>query len=227
MNAVTTREILEKLNIKVRTLRRWQELELIPAPTVKPHPAGQGRLATWPAWVMDRCLAIRKLTNEQKTLDEVAEILGPPKPPRRRYRFKEVMERRERELKLFRASEVIGKTLRRFARSSLERADFELLSQDGLTKALELAENGHMPVLLVTEAGSEVVPAFLVGHYLVRQRDYNPIAIIPFSELMAEGIENSGDRTAPTNQVEFHSEGKSRTVKFDYIPDFDFKFHKD
>ena len=227
MDAVTTHDIIEKLNIKVRTLRRWQELELIPPPTVQPHPAGRGRLATWPAWVMDRCLEIRKLTNEQKTLDEVAELLGSPEPPKRKYRFKDVSERRERELSLFRARESVGKTLRKFARSTLEWPDFELLSQDLLEKALKLAKDGHMPLLFITQDSAEVAPAFLASHYLARRSDCAVIAVIPLTELISEDLQGQIAPTRPVNKVQINTGTRSKTVSFDYIPDFDFKIHEE
>ncbi len=227
MDAVTTRDILEKLNIKVRTLRRWQELELIPAPTVQPHPEGRGRLATWPAWVMDRCLEIRKLTNEQKTLDEVAELLGKPEPPKRKYRFKEDSERRERQLSLFRARETIGKTLRKFARSTLEWSDLELLSQDNLDKAITLAEDGHMPLLFITQESAEVAPAFVASHYLTGRTDCSVVAVIPLIDLISSDCPQQKGPSHPVNKVQINSGKRSKTVSFEYLPDFDFKIHEE
>ena len=223
MDFVTSRDILEKLNVKPRTLRRWQELDLIPAPTVVPHPEGRGRLATWPSWVMGRCLEIRRLTSEQKTLQEVAELLGSPKPPKRKYRFKEVSERRERELSLFRARECIGKTLRKFARDSLEWPDSDLLSQDQLDMAMSLAEAGHQPVLFVTREFCEVGPAFIASHYLTERPDRVLIAIIPLAELILDDTQQQQMQSCPVNEIDIKSGTQSTRVSFEYVPDFGFK----
>ncbi len=186
MDRVTTQDILAELEIKVRTLRHWQELELIPPPTVGPHPGGRGRQATWPIWVLDRCLEIRKLTSEQKTLQEVADLLGPPKPPKRKYSFQKAAENRDRELslQLFRVRENVGKGLRRFARNTLEIADADLVTRKQFDQLMAIEEEGRTPMLVVTLNNTSVMPADQIGRHCLET--FEIVAIVPLARMSAD-----------------------------------------
>ncbi|HVX62149.1 MAG TPA: MerR family transcriptional regulator [Pirellulales bacterium] len=75
-STVTTSEILASAGIKtVRTLMRWHQIGLLPAPEIGTHPNGRGKIAYWPAWVLDRCQEIRRLTDEGIGLTEIAKKL--------------------------------------------------------------------------------------------------------------------------------------------------------
>lgn len=182
MDEVTTEGILEKLGLKsARTLRRWIELGLIPAPSVKPHPGGRGRIATWPATVLDRCLQIREKLREGKKLEEVGELLS-----RRKYRFADDWAARERQLQLLRVRESATKSLRKFARNSLELLDHQVLTADQLRNAVELVNEGLNPMLIVDESGTTVVPASQVSDRLASQPDSTVLAVVALTNLLMQ-----------------------------------------
>jgi DNA-binding transcriptional MerR regulator len=187
MDDITTKDILRELRLSSpRTIRRWQELGLIPSPTVVQHPEKRGRMATWPAWVLDRCLKIRELTNDGKTLAEVDQILGPPVPPkRRRYLFKDAMKQRDRELALFRLRELVGQALRSFSRNNLVRSDPDLVSAEQYAFAEKLQSTGGDPVLVVTRDATNVLASASIGEQLEKHKGDGVVALIWLSAALS------------------------------------------
>lgn len=188
MDDITTKDILRELRLSSpRTIRRWQELGLIPSPTVVQHPEKRGRMATWPAWVLERCLEIRKLTkNERKTLEEVADILGEPMPPkRRRHSFKDSMKQRKHEAALFRLREFVGQALRSFSRNNLVRSDADLVSVEQYTLAGKLQSTGDEPVLVVTHDATNVMTAASIGEQFAKHKGDGVVAFIWLSEALS------------------------------------------
>lgn len=187
MDDLTTQDILEKLGLKsARTLRRWRELGLIPSPLVKPHPDGRGRIATWPATVLDRCLEIREKLREGRTLEEIAATVG-----KRKYRFQDDWDARERQLELFRLRETATKSLRKFARNCLERLDHTIITKEDFAEALKLAANGQEPMLVVTESDSTVVPRSGLTEGIARLPAGCLLAIIPINQLLRDSSTDS------------------------------------
>ena len=72
---ITSTEILKQAGIKnVKTLTRWHQQGIIPAPIVKTHPAGRGKVGYWPSWVAAKCVRIRQLQDEGIPLKQAAEV---------------------------------------------------------------------------------------------------------------------------------------------------------
>lgn len=180
MDELTTQQILEKIGLKsARTLRRWSELGLIAGPVVKPHPGGRGRIAHWPASIINRCVEIREKIREGLTLEEIGKI-----PVRRQYRFQDDWDERNRRLELLRLRETVTKSLRRFCRNSLELLDHQLVSREQLLEARRLAAEGHEIYLVVQEAGSSVTTKANLNVSIASQSGENILAIIAISHLI-------------------------------------------
>ncbi len=76
---ITSTEIRQRLGIRAqRTLTRWHQRGLIPAPVIATHPSGRGKLAYWPRWVFYRCQELCRATRSGARLDEVDAVnVGP------------------------------------------------------------------------------------------------------------------------------------------------------
>lgn len=73
---IASAEILRKTGIKAgRTLTRWYQQGLIPAPMIATHPNGRGKMAYWPEWVLDRCREIIALQKQGQSLDRIRSML--------------------------------------------------------------------------------------------------------------------------------------------------------
>jgi DNA-binding transcriptional MerR regulator len=64
-----------KAGVSKRTLLRWTEARLLPAPTVIPHPNGRGRVGVWPAWVQSRIEQVKGLQAQGLSLDAIGQAL--------------------------------------------------------------------------------------------------------------------------------------------------------
>ena len=65
---VTSAEILAGTGLKSgKTLTRWHQQGVIPAPIIGTHPSGRGKISYWPDWVLERCQRIVALQKEGYT----------------------------------------------------------------------------------------------------------------------------------------------------------------
>lgn len=186
MDEVTTRDILRKVALKsVRGFRQWMEIGLIPRPTVRRHPKGQGRIATWPASVIDRCIEIRRLTRENLSLVEIFKRLGPWSPPQKRKRGKQPSLREsEVEAHLFRLRELANKALRRFGRACVNFPDQAVLSRTHFDRALKLIKRGRQPLLLVTSTEIDVLSDRSFPKWLASKSDEHVFGVILLQGLL-------------------------------------------
>lgn len=44
-----------------KVLSRWHKAGLLPRPRIEAHPGGRGTVATWPSWVLERCMTLAAL----------------------------------------------------------------------------------------------------------------------------------------------------------------------
>ena len=73
---ITSKEILLGTGIQSgKTLTRWYQRGLIPKPEVRIHPSGNGKMAYWPSWVLNRCVRIKDLVARGRSLDEISDLL--------------------------------------------------------------------------------------------------------------------------------------------------------
>ena len=238
MERVTSREILDKLGLEsARTLRRWRELNLIPPPETDTHPSGRGRIASWPRWVLDRCLEIRRLTREGHTLKEIGEMLGSDweklgsdwekAKRKRRYRFQEAMLAREREMRQFRLEEIVRRRLRKLIRHYDEKYYAGLVTLDILDHAVELADNGYNPVFVVTEKRVTVVPDFLVSQHLAAATDNEPLLVIPIGNLVLTDDADHNATVRPASKIVRKAGSSSSQESYRYSGDWEFKMLDD
>lgn len=184
---VTTSDILNRVGLKsISAFRKWLDAGLIPRPTLRKHPRGKGRIAIWPASVVDRCIEIRRLTRKKISLEEIFEKLGawtPPSKPRKPR--KSSLPGLEREAMLFRLRELANKALRRFARECVNFPDQEIFSLAQLKIAKRQMQRGQQPLLLVTQKGMDVVSATKFSEWLTTSPLSNLVtAVIPVQGLL-------------------------------------------
>ncbi|QEF98903.1 hypothetical protein Mal15_29610 [Stieleria maiorica] len=160
MADVTSREIMDATGIAdVTTLIRWHGKEgLIPPPDVRTHPNGRGKMAYWPEWVLERCLRIKQLRKEGKSLAEIRQLLGnnwqqAAREHQRRYVFSQVSHRmdvRAAHSNLQQAVEQILASWIKERRAALTRSSVQTVTIEAMQRAIELMEQGINPVLIVT-----------------------------------------------------------------------------
>jgi hypothetical protein len=74
---ITTSDVMGHVGLaSPRTLIRWQDAGLVPAPKRVRHPNGRGVIGQWPDWIFRRCDQIRELQAAGWSLDKIADQLG-------------------------------------------------------------------------------------------------------------------------------------------------------
>lgn len=173
MADVTSREIMKATGIaNVATLVRWHGKEkLIPPPDVRTHPSGRGKMAFWPEWVLHRCLRIKQLRNEGKSLAEIRQLLGDDwekaeRQHQRRYVFADVshqMDVRAAHSNLQQAVEHFLAVWIKERRAAITKSSVQALSIQVMEKAIDLMGQGIKPVLIVTAESVLVTADFAVS----------------------------------------------------------------
>lgn len=189
MEFVTSREILDKLEIKsAKTLTRWHQRGLIPPPEIRKHESGRGRQAYWPHWVLSRCLQIKELVQSGQTLDEIADLLASDDKthkPGRKYVFSEASKRLDEDAFAYHTRNLIDEQLRQYSQSSQELAPTEQVPSAVINSAIELAREGYRPVLIVAGETVRAVPDFAVSLELADGEEINQmILVLPLKHLI-------------------------------------------
>ena len=179
--SVTSKQILQATGLKTaKTLTRWAKSGIIPGPHVGTHPAGRGKIAYWPNWVLERCQRIAELMRQGHTLGSAASVLE----SERTLRLIDEVEKspdlgallskkvelpngRETSLELvidaFIARAVdniaLGEGVRNKLIMQLRKAEVAELS-------LRLFHAGYNPICVFNGERIEVIPDFLVSHRL-------------------------------------------------------------
>ena len=177
MADVTSRDIMDAAGIAdITTLIRWHGKEmLIPPPDVRTHPNGRGKMAYWPEWVLQRCLRIKQLRKEGKSLAEIRQLLGSDwqqaerehkHKHKRRYVFADV----SRQMDIRAAHANLQQAVQRFLgtwikerRAMLTRSSVQTVTAEVMQQAIELMGKGINPVLIVTTDSVLVTADFAVG----------------------------------------------------------------
>lgn len=173
MADVTSREIMDATGIaNVATLVRWHGKEkLIPPPEIRTHPSGRGKMAYWPEWVLHRCLRIKQLRKEGRSLEEIRQLLGDDwekseQQHRRRYVFAEVshqMDVQAAHSNLQQAVEHFLAVWIKERRAAITRSSTQTISSQVVQRAIDLMEQGIKPVLIVTSDSVLVTADFAVS----------------------------------------------------------------
>ncbi len=188
---VTSRDIMEEVKIKnVKTLTRWYQAGVIPEPTIERHPNGHGTMAYWPSWVLEHCRAVKQMTDDGKTINEIAGAYGNdwlkieakyPPTKKRRYNFKEVSEKMDREHLLMDICDSIYKRIAKHLvsiRGHLETTTYPPVTRNVVLKVLDLVEHGHNPVLILTAERTAAVPDFIVSLHLARNQESGDLLLV-------------------------------------------------
>ncbi len=165
---VTSREIMEICEIKnVKTLTRWYQAGLIPEPNVQRHPGGAGRIAFWPEWVLNHCRAIKQLTANGQTIEQIKETFGSDWETiahrYQRYNFLEVSQKMDFDNAMWSVQEVIDDVLVKFlgdARESILSVNEPLIVREIVIQGLDLMRQSYNPVLILAFERIVVVPDF-------------------------------------------------------------------
>ena len=180
MGDVTSRDVMSAADISdVDTLTRWYAKErLIPAPEIRTHPNGRGKIAYWPEWVLHRCVRIKQLRKGGKSLAEIREILGndwsaASRDHERRYRFIDASRTIDKGAALRNMRELVADVLIRWVKThhaTMLDKILQGISAGTIDKAVEMVEQGINPVLVLTSQGTVLTADFAVSHYLSRCR---------------------------------------------------------
>jgi DNA-binding transcriptional MerR regulator len=219
---VTTQEILEKSGIKVgKTLTRWHQAGLIPPPTIGTHPSGRGKVAYWPAWVMQRCIRIRQLVDHGMSLAEIGATLGKnweqeERRYRRRYDFRTASERLDIEKCLANLDELVSHKLAPFWSRMKNGRDLNekwtnLAWQEGAKGILQLAQAGFNVVLVIDGESLWVVPDFIISHTLAMAPKGPPLIVVAITEEVRAAF--SGTKYSVPDKIKVVPSQKIRVLK--------------
>lgn len=202
---VTSRDIMEALKVKnVKTLTRWYQAGVIPEPSIERHPDGHGTMAYWPSWVLEHCRAVKQMTDEGKTINEIAgafgnnwlEVAAKYPPQKRRYKFKEVSEKMDREHLLMNICDEIYRKIAKhlvIIRGQLLTTAYPPVTRNVVLQALDMIEQGHNPVLILTAEGTAVVPDFIVSLQLAKNQESSVLLlVIPLIPILKQFMKPAG-----------------------------------
>ena len=179
---VSSQEILEKTGLKSpRTLTRWHQRGVIPKPVIRTHPSGRGKMAFWPDWVLERCIRINELRKRGHTVDEAVMLIDIEQEEQERQNLgekpniSEVLEskvlkiRKEKAISLLDIfiAIIVGDLKHLISdRSVRNTIAVKFKEEKYLDLAIDYLDAGYNPVLLFDGNKLEIVPDFLVSHYL-------------------------------------------------------------
>jgi hypothetical protein len=191
---ITSQQILQATGLKSqKTLTRWAHAQIIPEPLIGTHPAGRGKIAYWPDWVLERCKRIVELQRQGHTLSsalaaiEYERMLCNIKHAETAPDVNKALS--EKKVALPGGREVdLGSLLAALVAKEAESvvADAVLRSKLGAemrkagvaAQGLQLAAAGYNPICLFDGRQIEVVPDFLVSHWLSEEKPFAPAWIV-------------------------------------------------
>ncbi len=180
MDTLTTQELLAKLRLKSpETLRRWREAGLIDGPTIEPVSSGRGRIARWPAQVFAQAMDVREKLKSGMTLEQITAEKPTKRTSRRKYVYKEVSQKLDREGFLFRLRDLVTDSLRQFSRQNLGALGPELITDEDLTTAEAIERRGEHPVIVVSENSAVVLGVKDLAKWLDQKWPCDVLAVIP------------------------------------------------
>ena len=181
MDTLTTSQLLAKLNLKSpETLRRWREAGLIDGPTIETVSSGRGRIAKWPAQAFAQAIDVREKLKSGKTLEQIIAEKATQPTTRRKYVFKTVSQKLDREGFLLRLRDLVTSSLLHYSRRNFGTFGSELVRETHLKAAEAIERIGEHPVILVSENTAVVRSVKDVGEYLEKsQWPFAVLTIIP------------------------------------------------
>jgi hypothetical protein len=183
---VTSKQILEAAGLKSpKTLTRWAKAGVIPEPHIGTHPAGRGKIAYWPNWVLERSKRIAELVRQGNTPGAALSILEHERTMRLIEEAQNSPDLRsllsKKKVKLPDGREA---SLESLLHAIIVKAAENIVSSEPLRsrllaqmqnsgvaeQGLQLTSAGYNPVCLADGERIEVVPDFVVSHRLSEQQ---------------------------------------------------------
>jgi hypothetical protein len=181
VDTLTTSQLLAKLNLKSpETLRRWREAGLIDGPTIEPVSSGRGRIAKWPANAFAQAIDVREKLKSGMTLEQIIAEKATKPATRRKYDYRTVSQKMDRDGFLLRLRDLVTSSLRQYSRQNLGALGSELVHEHHLKAAEAIERIGEHPVILVSDNTAVVRSVKDVGKCLEEsQWPFAILAIIP------------------------------------------------
>lgn len=198
---ISSKEILENTDIgSAKTLTRWHQRGLIPAPVVTTHPCGRGKMSYWPSWVPWRIREVRSRLERGDGLDKIAEDLGSDweaeeqRWTRQRRSLKRAVENQKRADARDRFAETVATRVYDllqamgvqrpgvFARLEEVFADLKLVTQ-----AVQLTRDGFNVVAVIVGEDIHITTDFVVGRSLAAP-EAAPVLVVPLGTIIREAF---------------------------------------
>lgn len=206
---ISSREILKAIGIKSqKTLTRWHQDGLIPAPVMRTHPSGRGKIGCYPEETLQRCLEIIELKKQGHSMKSIGAIVGIPKKPKLTFLdgnasispqsidriILEAEDGKNLTLTDYLQS-VVMREVRRVVSDSVFRERLRELLRPSkfLEKSLSLLRKGSNPVLIFDGEVIEVTPDFMVSHRISQKtQSGGPFLAVPLYGPFQKAIEEAG-----------------------------------
>jgi len=196
---ISSTDILEATGLKsTKTLTRWHQKGIIPAPMVRTHPSGRGKIAYWPEWVLEFCVGLVQLQKEghsllsaartlntQRVLDNMDQALAGPSVAQM-FNGMQVPLSEGRQVPLM---DVIRALLVSEVRSiTTDEALLAVLNKklgekSGLDQAINFFYSGHNMVLCLSDSEARFVPDFLLPSTILNPESGwgKSVVVVPFA----------------------------------------------
>ena len=217
---VESSELVEASGISnAKTLTRWAKLGLIPPPVRGKRSSGRGTSGKWPAWVVDRCVRIRQLRSQGRSLKDIADHLGcdweqeaerharsletKEKTQVEPGKFAKSMKARGRSAALQNLRDTVWKqTVIELSRGRDKRKHWaDLVGAELIEAVVEFIRDGIKPVLVLDDQGLSLTADFAVSECLHRcGRVSESIVVVPIADDVIDWLEDS-EQISPKNWI--------------------------
>lgn len=195
---VTSKQLQDAAGVRgVNTLRQWTKVGLLPEPTLRKHPSGQGMISYFPEWTLRRCEQIQELRALGKTRSQIVDMILTEKSrcdsqlelqARRDHKFMKAMASSEwRAAAAELSTQVIEQVLANLHSNinDLERPD-TFIAISAIRCCIGLMQKGINPVLVLDGDEVYVTGDIAVPHLLRRRYETNDmITIVPMAKVVA------------------------------------------
>lgn len=193
-----------------KTLSRWANHGLIPHPVRGKKEMGSGSIGKWPKWTLERCVRIRQMRSQGRSLTEIADHLGcdweleaeqyanaiearqvaKPGPGR----LANTIITRGRLAALQNLRDTVWKqTATRFCGAHPDRKHWaDLIGIELIEAAIGLVRDGIRPVLVLDDEGLSLTADFAISECLHRRgRVSELVLVVPIADDLTEWLSES------------------------------------
>lgn len=231
MEEITKQELKKRVGVRSdATLRNWMLQGLLPEPVIKTGRSGRGTEAYYPVEVEHLCREVKRLTREGKDLHEIRTILmtagasarAASKETRRKRKAGKTgaVDLGARQIWI---ADRMAKESKKLARIVRDTRTPQLITDELIQNAAQLASEGHAPVLVIGSEKSFIMADYATAEFFANQSETEAVLMVPLRHLFKEELENATRALAPNvkasvTEYELTEKGRRKVGRAKQLP---------